>query len=72
MSDDEMVIRRPPSWARARGTIYIYIYIYLYGYGHAVWEVGGSNPTRGIIVEGIFHPSRQLARFSPPNICHIL
>ena len=40
-------------------------------HGHAVWEVGGSNPSRGNIV-GVFHPTRQLARFSPPNMPSIV
>ena len=38
-------------------------------HGHDVWEVGGSNPGRGTIVGGVFHPTRQLARrFSLSNI----
>ena len=40
--------------------------------GHAVWEVGGSNPGCGIIVGGVFHLTRQLVRFSPPNIPSIV
>ena len=35
--------------------------------GHGVREVAGSNPGRGTIVGGVFNPTRQLARFSPPN-----
>ena len=34
----------------------------------AVREVGASNPGPGTIVRGIFHPTKQLARSSPPNI----
>ena len=32
--------------------------------GHAVRE----NPGRDTMVGGVFHPTRQLARFSQPNI----
>jgi len=39
--------------------------------GRAVWEVGGSNPSCGTIIGGVFHPRRQLARFSPPNMPYI-
>ena len=38
-------------------------------HGRAVREVAGSNPGRGTIVGGVFHPIRQLTRFSRP-ICH--
>ena len=62
--------------------IYIYIYIYTpplwphrervrlftYGYGHSVREVTGSHLGHGTIVGGVFHPTRQLARFSPSNL----
>jgi len=34
--------------------------------------VGGSNPSRGITLGGVFHPTRQLARFSPPNMPYIV
>jgi len=40
--------------------------------GRCVWEVGGSNPGRGTIVGGVFNPSWQLARFSPPNMSYIV
>jgi len=40
--------------------------------GHAVWEVGGSNPDRGTTVGGVFHPTRSLARLSPPNMPYIV
>ena len=36
---------------------------------HSVREVVGSNPGRGTIVGGIFG---QLARFSPPNLVHLV
>ena len=39
--------------------------------GHAVREVGGSNPGRGT-VRGVFHLTRQLARFSPPSMLSIV
>jgi len=40
-------------------------------HGHAVREVQGSNagPT---IVGGVFHPTTQLAIFSPPNTPYIV
>jgi len=38
---------------------------------HGVMEVGGSNPGCGTIV-GVFHPTRQLVRFSLPNMLFIL
>jgi len=41
-------------------------------HGHAVLEVGGSNPGRGTKVAGVFHPNRQLARFSTPNTPYIV
>ena len=34
-------------------------------------EVGGSNPAGGTIV-GVFHPTRQLAGFSPPKMPYIV
>ena len=37
-----------------------------------VREVGGSNPGCGTTVGGIFHPTRQMARFSPPNMSSIV
>jgi len=40
--------------------------------GHAVLEVGGSNPRRGTILGGAFHPTKQLAKFSPPNMPSIV
>jgi len=40
---------------------------FTHGYGHVVREVGGSNPGRGTIVGGVFHSTRQLARFSALN-----
>jgi len=40
--------------------------------GHAVQEVGGSNSSRGATVGGVFHPTRQLARFSPQNMLSIV
>jgi len=36
-----------------------------------VLEITGSLLGRGTIV-GVFHPARQLARFSPPNMPYIL
>ena len=39
--------------------------------GHAVREVGGSNPGRGIIVGRVFHPTKQPVRFFR-RICHLL
>ena len=39
---------------------------------HAVPEVGGSNPGGGTRVGEVFHPTRQLARFSPSNMSSIL
>jgi len=42
-------------------------------YGHAMREVAGSNPGRGIIRgERVFHPTRQLRRFSAPNMPYIV
>ena len=38
----------------------------------ATGQVGGSNPGRSCIAEGIFHPTRQLATFSPPNMSSIV
>ena len=40
--------------------------------GRAVREVGGSNPDRGTIVGGVFHRTRELARFSPRNMPYIV
>jgi len=37
-----------------------------------VWEVTGSGLGCGTIVGGVFHPSRQLAKFSPLNMPFIL
>jgi len=45
--------------------------VFTYGYGHSVWEVAGSCLGHGTIVGGVFHPARQLARFSPPNMPYI-
>ena len=42
--------------------------LYFLTHGDAMWEVGGSNPDRGTIAGGVFHPTGQLARFSPPNM----
>ena len=39
-------------------------------HGHAVREVGGYNPGCAIRV-WIFHPTRQLARFSSPTMPYI-
>ena len=41
-------------------------------HGLPVREVGGSNPGRGTIAGGVFHPTRQLARFSLPNMPYII
>jgi len=41
-------------------------------YYHAVWQVGGSYRGRVTIVGGVFHPTRQLARFSPPSMSSIV
>jgi len=38
----------------------------------AVQETGGLNPGSGNIVGGVYHPTRQLARFSPPNMPYIV
>ena len=38
--------------------------LFTYGYGHSVREVAGSGLSRGDIVRGVFHPARQLTRFS--------
>ena len=45
---------------------------FTYGYGDSVREVAGSRLGRGTIVGGVFHPARQLARFSPPNMSYFL
>jgi len=45
--------------------------LFTYGYGHSVQEVLGSLLDYGTKV-GVFHPSRQLARFSPRNMPYIL
>ena len=34
--------------------------LFTHGYGHDVWEGGVSNPGRGTIVGGVFHPTRLL------------
>jgi len=47
-------------------------WIFTHGYGRAVREVGDSNPIRGTIVRSVFNPTRQLARFSPPNMPSIV
>ena len=46
--------------------------LFTYDYCHAMREVGGSNPGRGTIVGGVFHPTGQLAKFSPTNMSYIL
>ena len=46
--------------------------LFTYGYGHSVREVAGSRLGRGTIVGRVFHPTRQLARFFPPNMSFIL
>ena len=45
--------------------------LFTYGYGHAVLEIGGSNPGRGTLIGGLFHPTRQLAMFTLPNMSYI-
>ena len=45
--------------------------LFTYGYGHSVREVEGSRLGRDIIVGGVFYPTRQLARFFPPNMPYI-
>ena len=40
--------------------------------GHTVREVGGPNPGRGTVVGGVYHPIRQLVRFTPPNMPSIV
>ena len=47
-------------------------YLHIYCYGHFVREVAGSRLDRGITIGGVFHPTRKLARFSPPNMPFIL
>jgi len=44
----------------------------VHAYGNPVMEVGGSDPGRDTIVQGVFHPTRQLERFSPPNMPYIV
>ena len=46
--------------------------LFTYGYSHSVQEIQGSNPSSGTMVGGIFHPARQLARFSQPIMPYIL
>ena len=46
--------------------------LFTHGYGHSVREVAGSRLGRDTKLGGVFHPARQLARFSPPNIPYIL
>ena len=46
--------------------------LFTYGNGHSVLEVAGSRLGRGNIVRGIFHPTRQPTRFSPPSTPYIL
>jgi len=48
------------------------VVLFTHGYGHAVPEVGGLNPSHGTIFGGVFHPSRQLARFSQRNMPYIV
>jgi len=40
--------------------------------GHDVWEVRGSNPNCETIIGGVFHSTRQLARFSQLNMPYIV
>ena len=42
--------------------------LFTYDYGHYVREVAGSRLGCGAIDGGDFHPTRQLARFSPANM----
>ena len=35
-------------------------------------EVGGSNPGGDTVVGGVFHPVRELVKFSPPNMSSIV
>jgi len=44
----------------------------LFTHGHAMQQVGDSNPGRSTIVGGIFHPTKQLVRISPPNMPYIV
>jgi len=46
--------------------------LFTYVYGHSVQEDAGSRLGRGTIVGGVVHPTRQLARYSPPNLPFIL
>ena len=52
-----------PKWVRAWDFL---------THGHAVRGVRGSNPGRDTIAGGVFHPTRQLAKFSPPNMPYIV
>ena len=49
--------------------------LFTHVYGHAVLEVGDSNPSHrseAVNYRTVFHPTRRLARFSPPNIPTII
>ena len=47
--------------------------LFTHGYGNAVLEVGASNPGHDtIVVGGLSHPTRQLARYSPPKMPYIV
>ena len=39
---------------------------------HAIRKADSSSPSRDIIVGWVFNPTRQLARFSPPNMTFIV
>ena len=39
-------------------------------HSHPVRDVGGPNRGRGTIVGGFCNPTRQLVRFSPPNVIY--
>ena len=43
----------------------------LFIYGYSVRKVACSRLGRGTIVGGVFHPARQLTRFSPPNMPYL-
>jgi len=44
--------------------------LFTHGYGHSLREVAGSRLGRG--TRSFFHPARQRARFSPPNMTYFL
>jgi len=44
----------------------------LFTHGYAVQKVRSSNPGHGSIVGGVFHLTRQLARFSLLNMPYIV